>query len=158
MPVLHNGDSFPSISLPAVGGGRLSLPDDLAGGFGVVLFYRGWWCPYCKAQLAAFTRAEERFVELGIKVAALSVDDEGQSAALAALLRLPFPVGYAANAAAIAAATGAYTDEESRYLQSTGFVLNPDGRVEIAVYSSGAIGRLVPDDVAGYVHYLKAHA
>src|SRR5512138_664932 len=54
MPVLHHGDSFPSITLPAVGGGRLSLPDDLAGGFGVVLFYRGWWCPYCKAQLAAF--------------------------------------------------------------------------------------------------------
>jgi peroxiredoxin len=158
MPVLHNGDSFPSISLPAVGGGRLSLPDDLAGGFGVVLFYRGWWCPYCKAQLAAFARAAERFAELGIKVAALSVDDEGEAAALAALLRLPFPVGYAADAAAIAAATGAYTSEEPRYLQSTGFVLNPDGRVEVAVYSSGAIGRLVPDDVAGYVHYLRSHA
>jgi peroxiredoxin len=158
MSVLHNGDSFPSISLAAVGGGRLSLPHDLAGSFGVVLLYRGSWCPYCKAQLAAFARAAERFAAVGIKVAALSVDGEGEAAALAALLRLPFPVGYGADAAAIAAATGAYTGDGSRYLQSTGFVLNPEGRVEVAVYSSGAIGRLVPDDVVGYVHYLMAHA
>jgi peroxiredoxin len=158
MSVLHNGDSFPAISLAAVGGGRLSLPHDLADDFGVVLFYRGWWCPYCKAQLAAFARAAERFAAVGIKVAALSVDGESEAAAMAAQLRLPFPVGYAADAAAIAAATGAYTGDGSRYLQSTGFVLNPEGRVEVAVYSSGAIGRLVPDDVVGYVQYLRAHA
>jgi peroxiredoxin len=158
MSVLHNGDSFPSISLAAVGGGRLSLPRDLAGSFGVVLLYRGSWCPYCKAQLAAFARAAERFAAVGIKVAALSVDGESEAAAMAAQLRLPFPVGYAADAAAIAAATGAYTGDGSRYLQSTGFVLNPEGRVEIGVYSSGAIGRLVPDDVVGYVQYHRAHA
>ena len=67
-------------------------------------------------------------------------------------------VGYGADAGAIAAATGAYTSADSRYVQSTGFLLDPDGRVEIAVYSSGAIGRLVPDDVAGYVRYLMTHA
>jgi peroxiredoxin len=157
MPVLHHGDRFPSLSLAAVDGGRLSLPDDLAGTFGVVLFYRGSWCPYCNAQLAAFARAAEDLAALGVKVVALSVDVEAEAAALVARLRLPFPVGYGADAAAIAAATGAYTSDGARYLQSTGFVLGPDGRVEIAVYSTGAIGRLVPDDVAGYVRYLKAH-
>ena len=35
------------------------------------------------------------------------------------------------------------------YLQSTGFALDPAGKVMISVYSSGVIGRLVPDDVAG---------
>jgi peroxiredoxin len=158
MPLLENGDRFPTFSLAAVGGGRLTLPGDLAGGFGVVLFYRGWWCPYCNAQLAAFARAGERLAELGIKIVALSVDDESQAAALAARLHLPFPVGYGADAAAIAAATGAYTGGDPRHLQSTGFVLAPDGRVEVAVYSSGAIGRLVPDDVIGLVRYLKDHA
>ena len=158
MPVLHNGDSFPSISLPAVGGGRLSLPDDLAGGFGVVLFYRGSWCPYCQAQLTAFGRSAEALASLGIKVAALSVDDEAEAAALVDRLHLPFPVGYGADAAEIAAATGAYTSVGAGYLQSTGFVLGSDGRVEVAVYSSGAIGRLVPDDVAGLVRYLKSQA
>jgi hypothetical protein len=37
-------------------------------------------------------------------------------------------------------------------------VLDPDGRVIVSVYSSGAIGRLVPDDVIGLVTYLRARA
>jgi hypothetical protein len=36
-------------------------------------------------------------------------------------------------------------------------VLDPEGRVITAVYSSEAIGRLVPDDVAGFVQYVKSH-
>jgi hypothetical protein len=44
------------------------------------------------------------------------------------------------------------------YLQSTGFVLDPAGKVVVSVYSSGAIGRLVPDDAAGLVFYVREHA
>jgi hypothetical protein len=43
-------------------------------------------------------------------------------------------------------------------LQSTGFVLDPSGHVVVSVYSSGAIGRLVPDDVVGLIGYLRQHA
>ena len=43
-------------------------------------------------------------------------------------------------------------------MQSTGFILDPGGRVVISVYSSGAIGRLVPEDVAGFIRYLREHA
>ena len=59
MPLLHNGDRFPRLSIRKVGGGTIELPGDLAGSFGVVLIYRGAWCPYCNAQLAAFARASE---------------------------------------------------------------------------------------------------
>src|SRR5882724_1154836 len=106
MPALRNGDSFPILTMDAVGGGSISLPGDLSGSFGVVLIYRGSWCPYCNAQLAAFSRAAARFSELGIKVVALSVDDEATSAALVEKHRLVFPVGYGADADRIAAATG----------------------------------------------------
>ena len=37
--------------------------------------------------------------------------------------------------------------------QATGFLLAPDASIVNAVYSSGPIGRLVPDDVAGMVAY-----
>ena len=57
---------------------------------------------------------------------------------------------------AIAAATGAYLNEDPLYLQTTGFVLAPDGTVVNAVYSSGAIGRLVAEDVVGLVSYIKS--
>jgi hypothetical protein len=36
-------------------------------------------------------------------------------------------------------------------------VLGPDGRVIVSVYSSGAIGRLVPEDVAGMIEFVRQH-
>jgi peroxiredoxin len=156
MSQVDNGQPFPSLEVPAVGGGTISLPDDLAGSYGVVLIYRGSWCPYCNAQLAAFSRAFDALTELDVMVVALSVDDEETSAALVAKHKLRFPVGHSADADKIAAATGAYVNDEPHYLQSTGFLLAPDGTVQVAVYSSDGIGRLVADDVAGLVSYLKS--
>jgi peroxiredoxin len=158
MSRLRNGQPFPSLEVPAVGGGTISLPDDLAGSYGVVLIYRGSWCPYCNAQLAGFSRAHGALTELGVKIAALSVDDEATSAALIAKHKLRFPVGHSADVGKVAATTGAYVNDNPPYLQSTGFVLAPDRTVRVAVYSSDAIGRLVADDVAGYIRYLTEHA
>lgn len=153
---LQNGDVFPDLAIDVVGGGTIVLPRDLAGSYAVILFYRGSWCPYCCAQLAAFSRARELFAAIGTTIVALSVDDKATSEKLVAKLRLNFPVGFGANADDIAAATGAYVAEGSAYLQSTGFVLDQRGRILTAVYSSGAIGRLVPDDVAGFVRYVES--
>jgi hypothetical protein len=36
-------------------------------------------------------------------------------------------------------------------------VLDPQGKVMVSIYSSGAIGRLVPEDVAGLVRYVREH-
>jgi peroxiredoxin len=157
-PVLRNGEPFPNIEIDAVGGGTIALPADLAGSFGVVLFYRGSWCPYCNAQLTAFSRAHDTLAALGVKVVALSVDDEATSAAFAARLRARFPIGHSADVDRIAALTGAYTNDSPKYFQTTGFILDPAGAVITAVYSSGAIGRLVPDDVAGFVRYVTSTA
>jgi peroxiredoxin len=158
MPLLSPGDSFPALTLTPPGGPALLLPDAFAGDFGVVLFFRGAWCPYCNAQLRAFQRAGDSLAETGIKVAALSVDDERTTAELIAKHGLTFPVGHGADAAAIAAATGAFVNPDPVFLQSTGFLLDPTGKIAVSVYSSGAIGRLVPEDVAGLVRYVRQHA
>ena len=94
----------------------------------------------------------------GRQGAALSVDDKEATAALVDKHKLTFPVGYGAVAPAIASLTGAFVNPDPVYLQSTGFVLDPAGKVIVSVYSSGAIGRLVPDDVVGLVRYLREHA
>jgi peroxiredoxin len=155
MSLLQNGQKLPSLEVPAVGGGSLKLPDALAGSFGVVLVYRGDWCPYCNAQLAAFERASAKFAELGIKVAAFSADTEDAAKGTIAKHNIRFPVGHSADIEQVAAALGCYTNDNPRALQTTGFVLAPDGNIINAVYSSLAIGRLVPDDVAGVVSYVK---
>ena len=74
--------------------------------FGVVLFYRSAWYPHCNAQLGGFERAGQASAEAGVRVAALSVDERETTAALVAKHQLTFPVGYGADAAAIAACTG----------------------------------------------------
>jgi peroxiredoxin len=86
------------------------------------------------------------------------VDDEKTTAEFTAKHGLSFPLGHSADARAVAALTGAFINEDPLHLQSTGFVLDPHGKVIVNVYSSGAIGRLMPDDVIGLVAYLREHA
>lgn len=156
MSLLAPGDKFPELNVPKVGGGTIVLPGDLAGSWGVVLVNRGSWCPYCNAQLASFQRAQEKLSGLGIAVVSFSVDPEDQAAEVVEKHKLSFPVGYAADADEVAAAIGSFVNPEPKYLQSTGFLLDPEGTVVLSVYSSGAIGRLVPEDVAGMVEYIKS--
>src|ERR1700739_3048944 len=123
--MLQPNDQFPSITITTPDGAPLELPDALGGGFGVVLFFRGAWCPYCNAQLRAFQRAADSLAGLGATVVALSVDDEPTPAGLIAKHDLTFPVGHSADARAVAGLTGAFVNPSPVFLQSTGFVLNP---------------------------------
>lgn len=45
MPLLHPGDTFPELTLAVPGGRTVKVPEAFAGQFGVLLFYRGSWCP-----------------------------------------------------------------------------------------------------------------
>jgi peroxiredoxin len=153
--LLRTGDAFPALTLQLAGGETLDLPDALAGHYGVVLLFRGAWCPYCNAQLRAFERAREKLEALDVRVVALSADDEAATAALVAKHGLGFPVSHGADVAGLHETHGAFANETQDYLESTGFVLDPGGHVIVSVYSSNAIGRLVPDDVAGLIRYLR---
>ncbi len=156
--MLRRGDPFPSLTIALPGGDTLELPGALSGHYGVVLMFRGAWCPYCNRQLLAFQRAADLLAAEDARVVALSVDDEATTRELVAEHGLEFPVGHGADADAVGAAVGAFVNDEPRHLQSTGFVLDPDGRVIVSVYSSGAIGRLVPDDVVGLLRHVRGRA
>ena len=155
MPALNPGDPFPALDVALRDGHTLRVPDDLAGDFAVVLFFRGAWCPYCNAQLRAFQRAQAKLTDAGIRTVALSVDDEPTTRKLVDDLGLGFDVGHGADAAQLQSTFGAFVNPDPTYVQSTGFVLDPSGSVVVSVYSSGAIGRLAPDDVVGLVRYLR---
>ncbi|MEV4349319.1 peroxiredoxin family protein [Actinoplanes sp. NPDC049596] len=157
MALLQPGDAFPDLTINQRDGATASLHETLAGSYGVVLFYRGSFCPYCRTQLRAFQRSQENLRAHNIKVVALSVDDEETTQALIDKLRLDFPVGHSADAHAIADGIGAFVNPDPVYLQSTGFVLDPESKVIVGVWSNGAIGRLVPEDVIGLVEYAQSH-
>jgi peroxiredoxin len=159
MPTLLSpGDVFPAVALTTPGGETADLAAGLRGRYGVVLFNRGSWCPYCNAQLRAFQRAAGDLDAVGAETVSLSVDDEEATRTMIEKNKLGFRVGYGADAGAVSAATGAFVNAEPLFLQSTGFVLDPEGRVIVSVYSSGAIGRLVPEDVVGMIRYVRGRA
>ncbi len=159
---LNNGDTFPSLSANLVEGGTLNLPGDLEGSWGVVLFYRGDWCPFCRGQLGDFQRQLEGFAGVNAKVVALSVDAKADAEQTVNRHHLAFPVAYGLDAQTIAAEVGNYlsdgSDGKPTYSQATGFILTPDGKVAVAVYSSNAIGRLNAADTLGLIKYAQQHS
>ena len=92
MTILHPSDPFPALTVKLPDGGSLRLPDALAGHFGVMLFYRGSWCPCCNAQPRATT--QDVIARHGVQ----------------------FPVGHSADAHAIAHATGVFVNPGPVYL------------------------------------------
>lgn len=155
---LTNGETLPDLTLPSVSNGTVSLSEYVKGAWSVVLFYRGNWCPFCNAQLNAFQRKLPEFEKLGVRIIAISADPLDEAQQTVAKHHLTFPVLYGANPASTAKRFGAYMDKNAHgtYVNSTDFILQPDGAIAVAVYSSGAIGRIVPDDAFGYIKYVQS--
>jgi peroxiredoxin len=141
--MLNPGEKFPPFTVETVNHGRLEIRQYLSGSYGIILVFRGAWCHYCVAQLRSFSRAKEALDGEGARVIAFSVDDRPASTALAEKVGDTFPVGYRADPRAFAALTGAFMNKEPEFLQSTGFVLNPDRLVLVSVYSSQAASQAV---------------
>lgn len=149
------GEPFPRVTASQVGGGELTLPDAVRDGWAVLLFYRGHWCPYCRQQLSDFQRKLDRFADAGIRVVALSADPEPEAQATVEEHGIAFPVGYGLAPVEMRETLGTYVGGDDAFVQATGFVLRPGGLVELAVYSSGAVGRLVAADVLGLIEYAR---
>ena len=65
MPLLNPGDPFPRLTISTTDDQTLTVPDAFAGDFGVVLFYRGAWCPFCNIEMHAM---QKEIVEVARRV------------------------------------------------------------------------------------------
>lgn len=158
MPVLDTGAQFPSLEVATAGGGRLCLPTDFNGFWSVILFCRGEWCRQDRQQLLDYELRTDIFSRLGIKLAAIFAEPRNIVETIVGDLRLTFPVGYGIDVKSVASLTGAYYDDVSRerpFLHSTGFLLDPEGKVFTAVYSSRSIGRITAQDAATMVEFVR---
>jgi peroxiredoxin len=93
------------------------------------------------------------FNQRNVKLLAASVDQIEDAEKTIERHKLSFPVAYGLSAREFSERTGAFFDGEKAYLQATGFLIAPDGNVALAVYSSGAIGRLTAADTLGMIDY-----
>jgi len=154
-PRLQNGEALPDLTLPSVGGANVSLSQYIKDAWSVVLFYRGNWCPYCNVQLSAFQRKLPELEQLGARVIAISADSAEEAQKTVDRHHIAFPVLYGASPVLVAKSFGTHTASNANgtYINSTGFIVDPRGAIAIAVYSSGAIGRIVADDAIGLIKY-----
>jgi peroxiredoxin len=89
---LKIGDLAPSFELPD-GDGMLWRSDDLLlNGPLVIVFYRGRWCAYCNAQLAALQEVRPQIAEARASLIAISPQTQKHSYMTRDMHKLRFPV------------------------------------------------------------------
>lgn len=155
-PRLDTGDHFPEMSLNSITGFPFELPSEFAGSWGIVLLYRGEWWPFCRQQLADFQKFADDFTKLDVRILAASVDSIEDASKIVKEEQLTFPVAHGLNAEKVASATGAFYEEDKKFIHATGYLFNREGTIIVASYSTGAIGRLTPQDCITLVTYLQA--
>ena len=111
-------------------------------------------------QLKAYS-STSKIKEEGIEVVAASVDTEEMARKTAKECNVTFPMAYGLDPESISEVTGAFYQKdpgkrERPYLHATNFILEPDGKVNVSVYCSGAPGRLACQDMLHSVERQKA--
>ena len=152
---LDSGDMFPSIEFKLTDGNSISLPDTAGDEWVVLLIYRGGWWAFCHQQLADFQARISEFEKRKIKVIGASVDSLEDAKKIVEQHKISFPISYGLNAEHFASVTGAYYDEKKGFIHATGFVIKPNNRIGVAIYSTGAIGRLTATDLLVMLDFMK---
>lgn len=101
-----------------------------------------------------FEKYMDEFNKRNIQVIAASTDALEHARETVDRYKLSFRVVYGLNAKEVSSRTGAFYDEKDGYLHATGYIINPEGKVVNGVYSTMAIGRLVPKDSLSLIDYL----
>jgi peroxiredoxin len=86
------GEPMPPFLLPDETGRLIALEELLTEGPVAVAFHRGYWCPYCRINIAALARAEEEISAEHRHVAAITPDRQKFAAWLKNDAKAPFPI------------------------------------------------------------------
>jgi peroxiredoxin len=78
------GDVVPDFALPDAGGKLRRLSDLLAEGPSVLSFNRGSWCPYCEAEIGAWSEHHDALRAAGAQLIIVTPEAGGRMTALAA--------------------------------------------------------------------------
>ena len=130
MTQLQPGDPAPDFTLPGTDG-PVRLSELLAVGPVVLAFYQEADTPTCRSQLTAFRDDYELLAESGVRLLAISTDPLDVHRAFAGRLAAPFPLLSDVDGA-VARAYDVY-DEAERRARRALFVIDPDGRVRLAI-------------------------
>src|SRR4029077_1342554 len=87
---LRVGERPPDFTLTDAAGRPASLADSRGQKPVVLIFYRGYWCPFCTAELQGLGAALSEAERAGVEIVAVSADPNERSQQLAERLRLRY--------------------------------------------------------------------
>ncbi len=96
------------------------------------------------------------FKDEEIEVVAGSVDSLETTQEWIDEKQIDIPMAYGLNAESMVDWIGGYYEEEKKFLHPANFIIRPDKTIEVACYSSGAIGRFVAGDVYRLIRLYKS--
>jgi thioredoxin-dependent peroxiredoxin len=142
---LAPGDKAPDFTLPDLSGKPVSL-SDLRGQRVVVYFYPAAMTPGCTTEACDFRDNLASLAAAGIKVVGISPDEPDKLTEFAAQERLNFPL-LSDPTHEVLEAYGAWGEKQLYGKPVTGvirstFVVDPDGRIEKAMYNVKATGHV----------------
>ena len=108
--------------------------------------------------MADFQNHHNELVRANVRTVALSADPRDKARGTAELVGATYPIVFGLDALDVRDRIGCYINEkrDPPFTQSTSFLLNPDGEVVLANYSSGAVPRLLAEDVLAVVEQLDS--
>ncbi len=105
--------------------------------------------------MSAYAKASDKLKDEGISVVAASSDTLENTRKIGSEWDLNFPVAYGLDPVEVSNQLGAFYEPERKIVHTTNYVIRPDGKIAVAVYSTSAIGRLVWQDVTALTQYMK---
>lgn len=130
------GTDLPEMTLPAAGGGEVSL-----GGqrdrWQAVFVYRGLHCPICKTYLGKLEAKLGELAALGADVVAVSGDPKEKAEAFAREVGLSMPLGYDLSVEQMRrlglyiSAPRSEAETDRPFPEPALFVITPEGKVQI---------------------------
>ena len=107
--------------------------------------------------MGAFAEELREFDRERVQVLALTAEDEENARKMTEKVEPGFPILYGLDAGEVREKIGSYVQEDADppFLHATGVILDPDGRVRTAVYSSAAVGRLMPEPSLATIRHMK---
>ena len=150
MEKLIAGDLFPEVSLDIASGQSLKLPTDLDAPLTIMLFYRGYWWPYCIRQLNGYNERRAAFAGKGATIIAAVADSKENTLKVAETVDFPIAYGVTKEQAEILGSWWSAIGP-MEFIQPSEFVLANDGKVIAATYSHGPFGRMDPTETLTYI-------
>jgi len=124
-------EKVPSVDVISLNGVSVLLPDIVKEKPAILLFYRGGWCPYCNAHLAAVGEVEEEILNFGYQVIAINPDSQEQLKATADKQNLNYNL---------------YSDARGALIKAMGIAFKAPDRYQdrLSNYSGGQNPGLLP--------------